>query len=159
MAETRPKAPCEKSQSEITPDDWQSAVWRSKHHGRNPSDLKVAGVLARHGNTSHCYVWPTIETIADQTGLNKVKVSAAVKRLDESGAISKMMIADLPDHIRAKVRRHGRGNVYVFNYTWAHDVLQDYVRERREEPAQLKQARMARLEANFVSFPTRKQPG
>lgn len=159
MVDTRAKAPYEKSKMEITPYDWQCAVNRSKQHGCTPSHLKVAGVLVRHGNSEHCYVWPTIETIADQTGLNRAKVSATVKRLVNSGAISKMMIADLPDHIRSKVKRHGRGNVYVFSYTWAHDALQDYVRERREEPPQLKQARLARMEANSVSFPTRKQPG
>ncbi|MEP1206071.1 MAG: helix-turn-helix domain-containing protein [Rhizobiaceae bacterium] len=159
MADTRAKAPYEKSQREITPNDWFAAVCRSKHHGRNPSDLKVASVLVRYSNTTHCYVWPTIETIADQTGLNKVKVSSTVNRLVNSGAISKMMIANLPDHIRSKVNRHGRGNVYVFNNTWAHDILQDHIRERREEPPQLKRARMARMVANIVNFSKRKQPG
>lgn len=134
-------APWEKEPQALTQFDWLTSVGLSVHHGNTPTDLKLAATLMRFCSGQTMMAWPTVDTLAEYAGCHRTKAQNGITRLKNSGALVVVRIADLPDNLREKVKRRGRGNAYALNMSWAAEILSVKPFLKKPEPSQLKKSR------------------
>ena len=157
MTSRKPR-PWERPLQELTAHDWLTAVTLSSAHRDAPSQLRCAIVLVRFTAGEMMIAYPTMETIGQYAGCDRVNASVAIGKLAKSGAVIKQRITDLPKEMRTTINRDGRGNVYALNICWAFDQLSMRNLQRRRKPDGLNQGRNNVTEA-FTQFPNSMRNG
>ncbi len=106
--------------------DWLRAHCLYTGYKDSPKVLRVGMIIHHYVNEEWGYAWPSRRTLSEELGIRETAVSQAICVLKNANAIKVHRIADLPDDIRRKMKRHSpRSRCYSLNMDWAGQVLDE----------------------------------